>query len=99
MKPIHYNGTTYFIYVDKSSHQKVLGIEGDTSSFQGELNDGIFQCPLTQENAAALRERLPWLKPQPLGLAKSFGCLHGEQWIPHHWDATTAPYICRNSVA
>jgi hypothetical protein len=30
-------------------------------------------CPLTPKNATALRERLPWLQPQPLGLRTSAG--------------------------
>jgi hypothetical protein len=73
MKPIQDNDTTYYLSFDEGSHQKVLCIEGDYTSFIGELRAGIYQCPLTLENAAALRERLPWLKPQPLGLATSFG--------------------------
>lgn len=71
MKPITYNQTTY--YLDEDSHQKYLCIEGDHSGFAGEFLAGIYRCPLTPENAAALRERLPWLRPQPLGLATSFG--------------------------
>jgi hypothetical protein len=31
-------------------------------------------CPLTHANAVALRETLPWLRPQPLGLRTSAGC-------------------------
>jgi tagaturonate epimerase len=30
-------------------------------------------CPLIPENAAALRDRLPWLNPTPLGTRMSFG--------------------------
>jgi hypothetical protein len=73
MKPINYNDTTYYLYSDESSHQKYLYVEGDTSGFEGELQAGIYRCPLTPQNAAALRDRLPWLKPQPLGLNPSFG--------------------------
>lgn len=73
MNPIDYHDTTYFLTVEEKSHRRYLCIEGDAAGFQGEFRDGIYQCPLTGENAAALRARLPWLKPQPLGLATSFG--------------------------
>lgn len=46
-----------------------------TTSFIGlefENQDGPFYA-LNPQNAAHLRERLPWLKPQPLGLKTSFG--------------------------
>lgn len=73
MKPIPYNGTTYCLSFDEVSHRKVLCIEGDSAGFQGKPVAGILQCPLNPDNAAALRERLPWLRPQPLGVATSFG--------------------------
>jgi len=65
--------TVYYLSFDGDSQQKILCIEGDFSAFRGELRAGIYRCPLTPENAAALRDRLPWLRPQPLGLAPSFG--------------------------
>jgi hypothetical protein len=68
-----HDGTKYYLASDTATHQKVLCIEGDHSSFQGELQAEIYHCPLTPENAAALRDRIPWLNPQPLGLAISFG--------------------------
>ncbi len=71
MKPIKYNHSTYYLEAD--SHQKFLCIEGNNAGFEGVLQSGIYKCPLTPENAAAIRERLPWLNPQPLGLAVSFG--------------------------
>jgi hypothetical protein len=71
MKPITHNQTTY--YLEEDSRQKILCIEGDSAGFAGELQAGIYRCPLTPENAAALREKLPWLQPQPLGLTTSFG--------------------------
>lgn len=46
--------------------------------FAGEsrAHDGktLLVCPLTHANAVALRARLPWLQPRPLGLATSAGC-------------------------
>ena len=70
---IQSNGTKYYLAHDSSTHRKFLCIEGDHSSFQGELRAGIYHCPLTPENASALRDRIPWFNPQPLGLATSFG--------------------------
>ena len=67
------NQTTYKLSCDKNTQQKLLCIDGDYTGFSGELRAGIYQCPLTPENAAALRKRHPWLQPQPLGLAVSFG--------------------------
>jgi hypothetical protein len=45
--------------------------------FQGERSEisgnTLLVGPLDQKNAASLREQLPWLKPQPLGLKTSAG--------------------------
>ncbi len=70
---ITYNQTTYHLSFNKDCQQKFLCIEGDFNGFQGEIIAGIYWCPLTPKNAAALRDRLPWLNPKPLGLAVSFG--------------------------
>jgi hypothetical protein len=53
---------------------RVLVISGERSSFAGEDRGDLLLCSLSAENAAALRERLPWLKPQTLGLKMSAGC-------------------------
>jgi hypothetical protein len=67
---------TYFLA--RGPRGKVLGIVGETGGFHGEpaggQDDAPLLCPLTAANAAALRERISWLRPQPLGLAKSAGC-------------------------
>jgi hypothetical protein len=73
MKQIEYNNTIYYLSWEDVSEQKYLCIQGDTAGFQGKLLAGVYSCPLTPKNAAALSARLPWLKPQPLGLATSFG--------------------------
>jgi hypothetical protein len=52
----------------RARHHRVNGFEGV------QVEGGVLLCPLTTTNAAALRERLPWLRPQPLGLATSAGC-------------------------
>ncbi len=70
---LQYEKTKYSLAFDERSLQKFLLIEGDYSTFQGEYQSGVCQCPLTPENADALRARLPWLNPVPLGLATSFG--------------------------
>ena len=70
------NGTTYLLACRDEDGEKRLGVLGDTSGFDGALSDqsGGLLCPLTSANAATLSERLPWLRPQPLGLEKSAGC-------------------------
>jgi hypothetical protein len=67
---VEHAGTTYFLAVDGG-----LGIAGDTDGFDGMPHpaSGAFLCPLTARNAAALRDRLPWLNPAPLGVRTSAG--------------------------
>ncbi|MDY0020359.1 MAG: tagaturonate epimerase family protein [Anaerolineae bacterium] len=66
------DGITYFLA--RGPEGKVLGVAGTSRGFTGTSRAGVLICPLTSENAAVLRERLPWLKPQPLGLSLSAGC-------------------------
>jgi hypothetical protein len=54
--------------------RKMLVLSGDLTGFEGEQLGEVLVCPCTAANAAALRDRLPWLRPQPLGLQKSAGC-------------------------
>ena len=63
---------TYFLAHDAG--QKQLGILGNAAGFEGKQQGSVTLCPLTTANAAALREKLPWLRPQPLGLQTSAGC-------------------------
>lgn len=70
---ITHEGTTYgLIRVD---HQKRLLVQGHTSGFEGEpgVDAHSLLCPLNSANASALRARLPWLNPVPLGLRTSAG--------------------------
>ncbi len=66
------DGTTYFLA--QSDGGKCLGILGHAIGFQGERRGDVTLCPLTAANAAALREKFPWLRPQRLGLQTSAGC-------------------------
>jgi hypothetical protein len=63
---------TYFLAHDAG--QKQLGILGNAAGFEGQQQGDVTLCPLTAANAAALREKLPWLRPQLLGLKTSAGC-------------------------
>jgi hypothetical protein len=54
--------------------RKMLGVVGDDTAFSGQKEEGVLLCPLTPENAVELRRRLPWLRPQPLGLKMAAGC-------------------------
>jgi hypothetical protein len=65
------DNTTYFLAHDAS--RKQLGILGNATGFEGKRRGEVFLCPLMPANAVALRDRLPWLRPQPLGLQKSAG--------------------------
>ncbi len=53
--------------------RKVLIVRGNAQGFEGERQGDALICPLTPANAAALRTRLPWLRPTLLGLQPSFG--------------------------
>lgn len=52
---------------------KLLGVAGTSTGMVGERQGELLLCPLAPANAAALRARLPWLRPQPLGLKLSVG--------------------------
>lgn len=65
------NGTAFSLV--RAAEGKRLVVQGDTRRFEGEQYGSSLLCPLTQGNAAALRERLSWLRPQPLGLKLSVG--------------------------
>ena len=69
---VEVGGTSYALACDAEG-QKVLCIQGDSGGFSGSKQGEIFVAPLTAENAAALRKRLSWLNPVPLGLATSAG--------------------------
>lgn len=71
MKPINNQDTRYSL--EKRDGIKHLIIEGNAENFEGRVDGTFVICPLNAENAAVMRERLPWLKPKPLGLATSFG--------------------------
>lgn len=66
-------GTKYYAAQDEDTKQNFLCIQGNDKGFIGETQDGFCICPQIAHNADALRERLPWLNPQRLGLATSFG--------------------------
>ena len=66
---------TYNLVRDPASGQKWLAVQGSADGFEAgdSTGDGVTLCPLTPSNAAALRARLPWLNPVPLGLRTSAG--------------------------
>lgn len=43
------------------------------SGFEGDASSGVLVGPLSPRNAAALRSRLEWLRPRPLGTSTSAG--------------------------
>jgi hypothetical protein len=68
-------GATYLLARSEEDGDKHLAIVGDATGFAGTRHDpsGALLCPLTAANAAALRARLTWLRPVPLGLQTSAG--------------------------
>jgi hypothetical protein len=70
---IEYGGATYFLARDPASSEKWLGVQGHLVGFAGSRQGDTLFCPLTSENAAALRQRLPWLNPVALRLRTSAG--------------------------
>jgi hypothetical protein len=72
---VELDGATYSLARRSADSQKVLLVQGgDFGGFAGQQQGDTLICSLTVESAAALRERLPWLCPQPLGLQTSAGC-------------------------
>ncbi len=69
------DGATYILVKQADTGQKKLAVTGDQAGFSGDphADSGALICPLSAENANALRERLPWLRPVPLGAKTSFG--------------------------
>lgn len=63
-----------FLLARTAGGDRVLAVGGG-GGFSGEPHEpsGLRLCPLTAANAEALRGRLPWLRPAPLGLATSAG--------------------------
>ena len=105
----HYPGSTTEVdgtmfSLVRTTEGKRLLVQGDGRGFQGEEQAGSLFCPLTAENAATLRHRLPWLTPQPLGLKLSAGC--GDRLgpaTPGHIRAlrnagTIAPVLAQQSM-
>lgn len=91
------------IKVDGARQLAILGAKGDPrlKPFEGtRLDSGggtLLQGPLSANNAAAMRELLPWLRPQVLGLKTSAGM--GDRLglaTPGHVRATRA---CEGKVA
>ncbi len=77
------NRTIYFLGKRGSARYLcIVGVGNPLPGFTGETSsieiDGVSAslqvCPASAANAHALREHLPFLKPQPVGLRKSIGC-------------------------
>ena len=67
-------GNSYFLCRIDATGERRLGVGGDLAGFAGqEVGQGVLLCPCSAEHAAALRARLPWLRPSTLGRQTSFG--------------------------
>jgi hypothetical protein len=79
------DGLTYFLARSEEENVKLLGVMSpetganrlsefrEGTGIAGDSGATTHLYPLTPENAALLRERLPWLRPQPLGLRTTAG--------------------------
>lgn len=69
------HGVTYFMARSEEDNAKFLGVLGEAKGFDGflEVGSGALLCPPTPENLTVLRERLPWLKAQALGVQTTAG--------------------------
>jgi hypothetical protein len=71
---VEHAGSSYFFCRLDATGEKRLGVSGDLTGFAGqEVSQGTLLCPCSAEHAVALRARLPWLSPVPLGRQTSFG--------------------------
>ncbi|MBN2004911.1 MAG: hypothetical protein JXA21_16250 [Anaerolineae bacterium] len=68
-----HEGVSYGLVRGRADRTRYLVVQGDTTGFAGDPHGDMLLCPLTPGNAAALRGRLPWLNPTPLGLHTSAG--------------------------
>jgi hypothetical protein len=72
---VSHQGATFWL--EKGPDGKKLVIEGATAAvldkFKGDADGGRFTAPVNADNALALRETLPWLKPRLWGLKTSAG--------------------------
>jgi tagaturonate epimerase len=69
------SGSTFCLVRSEEDNVKYLGVIGSATGFEAPIPTGTRTTlyPLTPANAGALRQRLPWLKPQALGLQTSAG--------------------------
>jgi hypothetical protein len=105
---VEQDGVRYFLCALDTTGAKRLGVIGAPDGFTGTLTpEGVLLCACSAEHAAALRARLPWLNPAPLGRHTSFG--FGDRLgsaTPGHiqalresgGDATIAPIYAQQSV-
>jgi len=70
---VQMNDTVYALGRSSRNGTLQLIVRGNSTGFHGEQQGDALICPLDAENARTLQERLPWLRPQPLGNRLSFG--------------------------
>lgn len=70
---VEHGGATYFLGRAPDGERQ-LGVVGPADGLIGTRSAaGLLVGPCSAANAAALRAKLPWLRPQPLGRHTSFG--------------------------
>lgn len=101
-------GSSYFLCRIDATGERQLAVAGDTTGFVGrEVAQGVLLCACSAEHAQALRARLPWLSPVPLGRQTSFGfgdrmgsatAGHIQAMRSTGADATIGPIFAQQSV-
>lgn len=100
-----HDGTAYALITGTIPGEKLLGVMGNTTGFEGQMQSDTRTLigPLSAHNAAALRQRLPWLNPAPLHTQTSagFGDRLGCATVGHLMavqGTTVAPVLAQQSV-
>jgi hypothetical protein len=105
---VEHAGSSYFLCRIDTTGERLLGVGGDLAGFAGrDVGQGVLLCPCSAEHAMALRARLPWLRPTPLGRQTSFGfgdrmgsatAGHIQAMRSTGADATIGPIYAQQSV-
>jgi len=99
------DGVLFFMAQECASRRKFLGVQGDAPGFSHPVHraGNTRYYALTPANAQTLRNRLPWMQPQPGGtrLSFGFGDRLGLATAGHTlsaWEAKLYPVFAQQSV-
>lgn len=72
---IEHNGTSYLLARECGTQTRYLGVRGEIHGFSDLIyeDNGLCFFSINQTNTTLISRRLPWLKPQPLGIQAAIG--------------------------